>query len=124
MFGKFRCFQRVSLGPELYIAPELMYNALELPQIIKEVTLGLPEDIMQDCLSHILLTGGNTDLTGFELRLTKDLKELLPEHSEILVVKSCPGTHSWNVAMGSTYVPLAVHPGKSLDFNYWISGSQ
>jgi len=89
-----------------------MYISLGLPEVIKEVTSGLPEDIMHDCLSHILLTGGNTDLTGFELRLTKDLRELLPEYSKILEVRSCPGTHSWNVAMGSTYVPLAVHPGK------------
>lgn len=103
--------QKVSLGPELYIAPEVMYVHLGLPQVIKEVTEGLPDDIMQDCLSHILLTGGNTDLSGFGLRLTKDLRDILPQHSDILEVKSCPGTHSWNVAMGSTYVPLAVHPG-------------
>lgn len=99
------------MGPELYIAPEMMYISLGLPQVIKEVTEDLPEEVMQDCLSHILLTGGNTDLSGFELRLTRDLKEILPAYSHILEVKSCPGTHSWNVAMGSTYVPLAVHPG-------------
>jgi len=96
----------------------MMYISLRLPEVIKDVTSGLPEDIMHDCLSHILLTGGNTDLSGFELRLTKDLRELLPEYSKILEVKSCPGTHSWNVAMGSTYVPLAVHPGKHQIFLY------
>lgn len=90
----------------------MMYISLGLPQIIKDVTLGLPEDIMHDCLSHILLTGGNTDLSGFALRLKRDLRELLPEYDPILEVRSCPGTHSWNVAMGSTYVPLVVHPGK------------
>lgn len=100
------------MGSELYIAPEMMYINLGLPQVIKDVTSGLSEDILHDCLSHILLTGGNTHLSGFGLRLTKDLRELLPEHSKILEVRSCPGTHSWNVAMGSTYVPLAVHPGK------------
>lgn len=67
---------------------------------------------MHDCLSRILLTGGNTDLSGFALRLRKDLREILPEHSAIVEVRSCPGTHSWNVAMGSTYVSLAVHPGE------------
>ena len=96
----------------MYIAPEMMYVSLCLPQVIKEVTSGLPEEIIHDCLSHILLTGGNTDLSGFELRLRKDLVELLPEYNSIIDVKSCPGTHSWNVAMGSTYVPLVVHPGK------------
>lgn len=104
------------MGSELYTAPEMMYVSLALPQVIKEVTMGLSQEDMHDCLSHILLTGGNTDLMGFELRLRKDLIELLPEYSCILEVKSCPGTHSWNVAMGSTYVPLTVHPGKKSFF--------
>lgn len=117
-YTNYYCFQRVSLGSELYIAPEMMYISLGLPQVIKDVTSGLSEDEMHDCLSHILLTGGNTDLSGFELRLTKDLVELLPEYSNILEVRSCPGTHSWNVAMGSTYVPLAVHPGERINKSY------
>lgn len=88
-----------------------MYISLDLTSIIKEVTKGLPEEIKEDCFSNILLTGGNTDLKGFELRLSQDLKKNIPDYAHILDVKSCPGTHSWNVAMGSTYVPLAVHPG-------------
>ncbi|XP_046491430.1 actin-related protein 2-like [Neodiprion pinetum] len=112
-YADYKQFWRVSLGSELYIAPEMMYVSLGLPEVIKEVTMGLSEELTQDCLSHILLTGGNTDLAGFDLRLSKDLRELLPEHSPILEVRSCPGTHSWNVAMGSTYVPLAVHPDKT-----------
>ena len=89
-----------------------MYTCMGLPTIIKEVTAGLEDEVIGDCLSHILLTGGNTDLLGFALRLRKDLREILPEHSPIIEVRSCPGTHSWNVAMGSTYVSLAVHPGE------------
>ncbi|XP_066599230.1 uncharacterized protein [Prorops nasuta] len=125
-YADYKQFWKVSLGSEVYIAPELMYTSLRLPEVIKDVTLGLPKEITQDCLSHILLTGGNTDLSGFELRLTKDLKELLPEYSKILDVKSCPGTHSWNVAMGTTYVPLAMHPDKTppeyIEGNpFWLS---
>ncbi|XP_043280098.1 uncharacterized protein [Venturia canescens] len=112
-YADYKQFWKVSLGSELYVAPEMMYISLGLPQIIKDVTNGLSEDTMHDCLSNILLTGGNTDLSGFALRLHKDLGELLPEHSAILQVRSCPGTHSWNVAMGSTYVSLAVHPDKT-----------
>lgn len=110
-YADYKQFWKVSLGPELYIAPEMMYISLGLPQIIKDVTAGLDNDLMHDCLSHILLTGGNTDLSGFPLRLKKDLREILPELETIIEVKSCPGTHSWNVAMGSTYVPLAINPG-------------
>ncbi|KAH0559060.1 uncharacterized protein LOC123273703 [Cotesia glomerata] len=112
-YAEYKQFWKVSLGPELYVAPEMMYISLGLPQIIKDVTAGLSENTMQDCLSHILLTGGNTDLAGFALRLKKDLRETLPEYESVLEVRSCPGTHSWNVAMGSTYVPLAVHPDKT-----------
>ncbi|XP_011305130.1 uncharacterized protein [Fopius arisanus] len=125
-YADYKQFWKVSLGPELYIAPEMMYISLGLPQIIKDVTAGLSEDLMHDCLSHILLTGGNTDLSGFALRLRKDLREVLPEYESILEVRSCPGTHSWNVAMGSTYVPLAVHPDKTppeyIEGNpFWLS---
>ncbi|XP_076668558.1 uncharacterized protein LOC143369043 isoform X2 [Andrena cerasifolii] len=123
---RWRLLPRVSLGSELYIAPEIMYINLGLPQVIKDITSGLSEEILHNCLSNILLTGGNTDLSGFELRLAKDLRELLPEHSNILEVRSCPGTHSWNVAMGSTYVPLAMHPDKTppeyIEGNpFWLS---
>lgn len=104
-------YERVSLGSELYIAPEMMYISLGLPEVIKEVTSGLSEDTMHDCLSHILLTGGNTNLSGFKSRLTKDLRELLPEYSEILEIRSCPGIYGWNVTMGSTHVSLATYPG-------------
>ena len=125
-YADYRHFWRVSLGSELYIAPEIMYINLGLPQVIKDITSGLSEEILHNCLSNILLTGGNTDLSGFELRLAKDLRELLPEHSNILEVRSCPGTHSWNVAMGSTYVPLAMHPDKTppeyIEGNpFWLS---
>jgi hypothetical protein len=34
-----------------------MYVQLDLPQVIVDVTFGLPEDQLKDCLSHIALTG-------------------------------------------------------------------
>ncbi|XP_014223846.1 uncharacterized protein LOC106650389 [Trichogramma pretiosum] len=103
---------RVTLGSELYTAPELMYVSMNLPEAVKEVTKGLPEIVKKECLSHILLTGGNTDLPGFELRLRQDLKKVFPEYAPLLEVKGCLGTHCWNVVMGSLYVPLSLHPDK------------
>lgn len=50
--------------------------------------------------------GGNTDLTGFKTRVARDLCELLPEYSTVLNVQMCPGSSSWSVAMGSTYVTM------------------
>ena len=49
--------QSVSLGPELYLAPEMMYTSLGLPQAILDVTNGLPVNTLKECLCHILLTG-------------------------------------------------------------------
>ncbi|XP_076245173.1 actin-related protein 6-like isoform X2 [Calliopsis andreniformis] len=112
-----RQFWRVSLGSELYIAPEMMYINLGLPQVIKDITSGLSEELLYDCLSNILLTGGNTSLSGFHLRLAKDLRELLPEYSQILEVRGYPGLHTWS-AIGSTYVSLTVHPEGS---PFWLS---
>ncbi|XP_063990846.1 uncharacterized protein LOC135169620 [Diachasmimorpha longicaudata] len=106
-------FWKVSLGQELQTAPEMMYISLGLPQIIKEVTAGLSQDLIRECLSNIGLTGGNTDLSGFGPRLRKDLCEVLPEYGSILDVRNCVGARSWNVAMGAMYVPLALHPDRT-----------
>ena len=52
--------QYVSLGAELYIAPELMYTSLGLPQVIRDLLEGLAEEVKKDCLRHIVITGINT----------------------------------------------------------------
>lgn len=105
-YADYKQYWRVSLGSELYVAPELMYTSLGLPQVIRDLTEGLSEPILKDCLSHILLTGGNTDLIGFKTRVARDLRDLLPEYSTVLDVKTCPGSSSWSVAMGSTYIAI------------------
>ncbi|XP_043502903.1 uncharacterized protein LOC122524618 [Polistes fuscatus] len=138
-FGKFKhiipeenfkpFYQKISLGSELYIAPEMMYVSLELPKVIKEVTSGLSEDIMHDCFSHIMLIGGNTSLSGFNLRLIKDLRELFPEYSEILEVQNCPedSFYDWkNYEYLSLYVCSAMHsdeipPEYVEGYPYWLS---
>lgn len=102
-------YLRVDFGLEIFNAPLMMYVSLDLPQVIKEVTTGLSEEIMHDCLSHILLTGGNSDLKGFIFRLTRDLKELFPEYSMILDVESCSDMCNSTV-MGTTCVSLPEHP--------------
>lgn len=58
--------QSMSLGPELYLAPEMMYTSLGLPQAILDVTNGLPVNILKECLCHILLTGTVRMLNVFD----------------------------------------------------------
>jgi len=55
--------------------------------------------------------GGNTDLVGFKTRVARDLRDLLPEYSTVLDVRTCLGSSSWSVAMGSTYLTLP-HTGE------------
>lgn len=58
-----------------------------------------------DC-GGFVCAGGNTDLVGFKTRMARDLRDLLPEYSTVVDVKTYPGSNSWSVAMGSTYVTL------------------
>ncbi|KAI4487431.1 hypothetical protein M0804_005580 [Polistes exclamans] len=122
-------YQKISLGSELYIAPEMMYVSLGLPKVIKEVTSGLSEDIMHDCFSHIMLYGRNTSLSGFKLRLIKDLRELFPEYSEILEVQNCLSDNiddSTYYEYLSSYISLTMHSDKTppeyvKGYPYWLS---
>ena len=47
----------VTLSSELYLAPEMMYGSLDLPGMVKEAVRDLPDSLLKDCFSHILLTG-------------------------------------------------------------------
>ena len=42
---------------ELYLAPEMMYASLGLPVMVREATKDLPQHLIKDCFSHILITG-------------------------------------------------------------------
>ena len=42
---------------ELYLAPEMMYASLGLPVMVKEATKDLPQQLIKDCFSNILITG-------------------------------------------------------------------
>ncbi|TRY77482.1 hypothetical protein TCAL_07407 [Tigriopus californicus] len=117
----------VTFSSELYLAPEMMYASLDLPSMVREAVKELPDCVLKDCFSHILITGGNTELRGFSQRLSNDLRELMPSHAPIINVCRFPnGNHSWNTVMGaySVKVPppyeniLQLHePGTSL----WMS---
>lgn len=71
----------------------------------------------------LLLLGGNTDLQGFEMRFSSDLRELLPEHSTIInVCRYATGNHSWNTVMGANAVNVPNPYGILLsDFSFFKS---
>ena len=47
----------VTLSSELFLAPEMMYASLDLPAMVQEATRDLPDYLVKDCFSRILLTG-------------------------------------------------------------------
>ena len=130
----------VTFSSELFIGPEMMYSSLDLPSRVAEVTRDLPDHILKDCFSNIFITGkflpentmvvpdftriffaeflgGNTDLRGFDKRFSRDLRELLPEHSPIINVRNEPtGNHSWNTALGAYSAPVPIPYGKQTYF--------
>jgi len=128
----------ITMSSELFVAPEMMYASLDLPERVAEATRDLPDHVLKECFSNILITGGNTDLRGFDKRFSRDLREKMPEHSPIINVRTdtC-GDHSWNTAYGAYTVPVPIpyenilnildDPGRALWMTreeYIIFGSQ
>lgn len=119
----------VTLSSELYLAPEMMYVSLDLPNMIVEATRDLPQEYVKDCFSHILLTGGNTDLQGFIPRLSSDLRDRLPEQASVINISPFPnlrGNHSWDTAMGAHLVKVPQPYQDILELHtpgtpFWIS---
>eukprot|EP00096_Caligus_rogercresseyi_P012543 TRINITY_DN5293_c0_g1_i1.p1 TRINITY_DN5293_c0_g1~~TRINITY_DN5293_c0_g1_i1.p1 ORF type:complete len:431 (-),score=63.29 TRINITY_DN5293_c0_g1_i1:8-1135(-) len=118
----------VTLSSELYLAPEMMYASLNLSEMVAEATKDIPGCYIKDCFSNILISGGNAGLEGFVQRLSRDLREALPEHGPIINVRLFPsGNHSWNTVMGANGVKIPSHYDKSQQVLYepgsplWIS---
>ena len=84
----------VVVGEESMTAPELMFQ----PKLIKKKCAGLHELVMEAVgrcdekyrprlLSNIVLTGGNTLISGLDKRLQKELTQMLPANMERVTVR-------------------------------------
>lgn len=47
----------ITLSSELFLAPEMMYASLDLPARLAEVTRDLPDHLLKECFSNIIITG-------------------------------------------------------------------
>ncbi|KAG1714814.1 Actin-1 [Nymphon striatum] len=79
-------YSHFDIGAAHYLAPELMYSALNLPEIIKHLTTGLKSPFIEDLLNHIIIAGGNSRLEGFARRLTKDIRDIFPRYRDFVKV--------------------------------------
>lgn len=99
--------QKLEMGSELYLAPEIMYAEMNLPNMIKKVISGLDENLAKEALSHLLLTGNNTELNGFATRLIRDLQAIMPQFAHVFNVQAYAGSRSWDAVVGATRFPLS-----------------
>ena len=56
----------VQFSSELFMAPEMMYCSLELPSMVEECTKELPDHILKECFSNILITGMYADIISIK----------------------------------------------------------
>ena len=47
----------ITMSSELFLAPEMMYASLDLPERVAEATRDLPDHVLKECFSNILITG-------------------------------------------------------------------
>ncbi|XP_046398582.1 uncharacterized protein LOC124165285 [Ischnura elegans] len=99
---------QVCLRNEFTTGPEIHFAALSLPQVICDLTKGLPYSLKRQCLSNILLSGGNSSLNGLVSRLSCELRAILPNFHENINVILPFGPSELHTVMGASL----------MEFNY------
>ncbi|XP_077977047.1 uncharacterized protein LOC144432655 [Glandiceps talaboti] len=108
---------KVDIGTERYLACEDMYLHLDLPTMIHDAVHACRPALHRSLLSRLILTGGNTQLTGFANRLTRDLKVLMPKYADVIHIVQ-PATNVLSRALNAWTVHYKAAP---LAYCEWIS---
>ncbi|XP_070568284.1 uncharacterized protein [Ptychodera flava] len=108
---------KIDLGTERFLAPEDMYLHLGLPKMIQDAISACHQATHKSLLSRLILTGGNTQLTGFANRLSKDLKELMPKYADVIHVVH-PSTNALSRALNAWTLHYKAAP---LAYCKWIT---
>lgn len=83
----------VTIGNERFRSPEILFN----PSLIEMDSEGITEkiiktiakvdqDLVKYLYQHIIVAGGSTLLNGFEKRLEKEMKQLIPGNTKMKIV--------------------------------------
>ncbi len=82
----------VSVGPERYMAPEILFNpslaGLEFPglhEFVNSSVKRLDIDLRKSLYSNIILSGGNTLVNGFNTRFAKEMDLLVNNKQEVKI---------------------------------------
>ncbi|MGQ4833456.1 MAG: actin, cytoplasmic 2 [Candidatus Asgardarchaeia archaeon] len=97
----------IRLGPERFQAPEVFFNpsliGLEeepLDEVIVDVVNQCDIDLRKDLYANIVLSGGSTMFPGLKERLYKELRELVPEGTDVKII--APPERQFSVWIGGS----------------------
>ncbi|MHA1669566.1 MAG: actin, cytoplasmic 2 [Promethearchaeota archaeon] len=97
----------INVGIERFLAPESFFNPsvlgkeLEpLDDVIVDAIDECDVDLRRDLFSNIVLSGGSTMFPGIKERLTKEIKELIPESVDVRILS--PPERMYSVWIGGS----------------------
>ncbi len=97
----------VKVGVERFLAPECLFNpsviGKELPPMDDLVVNAIDEcdvDLRRDLYSNIVLSGGSTMFPGIKERLTKEIREQIPESVDVKII--APPERMYSVWIGGS----------------------
>jgi len=99
--------ETVSMGVERFLAPECFFNpgvvGKELQPLDDAIVASINEcdlDLRRDLYSNIVLSGGSTMFPGIKERLTKEIKEQVPESIDVKILS--PPERMYSVWIGGS----------------------
>jgi actin beta/gamma 1 len=97
----------VNIGIERFLAPECFFNpsvvGKELPPLDDMIVEAISEcdvDLRRELYGNIVLSGGSTMFPGVKERLTKEIKELIPDSIDVKII--APPERMYSVWIGGS----------------------
>ncbi|MHA1304063.1 MAG: hypothetical protein ACTSPI_10220 [Candidatus Heimdallarchaeaceae archaeon] len=98
--------EKYTIGIQRFMSPEIMFNpSLEnlngkpLHELIYKSITTCDEDLQSELWSNIVLSGGNSEIPGFNIRLSHELKKIAPKEIDVrILTPSHPCYAVWNGA--------------------------
>jgi len=99
--------ETISVGIERFLAPECFFNpstvGKELPPLDDLIVGAITEcdvDLRRELYSNIVLSGGSTMFPGIKERLTKEIKEMIPDSVDVRIIS--PPERMYSVWIGGS----------------------
>ena len=99
--------ETINVGVERFLAPECFFNpsviGKELEPLDDVIVSAISEcdvDLRRDLYSNIVLSGGSTMFPGIKERLTKEIKEQIPESVDVKII--APPERMYSVWIGGS----------------------